>query len=375
VLVRKYLEWVEREPSGQSARAAHALARACLLAAPNSEDRAAMDAALTVLVDSGRTDIRQAIAEAMADSPAAPRHIVAALVGDQVSVAAPLVERSPQFIDGELIELLTTGSTALRATIASRPNLSAIVTAAIAEAGEREVCLALLHNDTAVIEPTTHAVIAARVGADPAVREAQLARHDIPPAVRQALIRHVADSLAAFVAGKGWLSDARSGTVAREACERATVNMVAEMEPSRLPALVEHLRVTGQLTTALMLRAACSGHFELFEAALARLADVPIERATHLVRSGRTRALQAIYAKARLPELAFDAFAAAIDTWARYAEEGGDYHRSRADLADTILVRYADAADSDGGDVATMLRRFAAEQAREAAQEYARAAA
>jgi len=123
------------------------------------------------------------------------------------------------------------------------------------------------------------------------------------------------------------------------------------------------------------LRSACTGHFELFEVALARLADVPVDRAADVVRSGRSRALHAIYTKARLPELAFDAFAAAIETWARFAETGGDYRRSCADLAETILARYADATDTDGGDVATMLRRFAAEQAREAAQQYARAAA
>ena len=45
MLVRQFLEWVEREPAGRSVDAARALARACLLAPGDSDDRAAMEAA------------------------------------------------------------------------------------------------------------------------------------------------------------------------------------------------------------------------------------------------------------------------------------------------------------------------------------------
>jgi uncharacterized protein (DUF2336 family) len=252
--------------------------------------------------------------------------------------------------------------------------LSAAVVAAIAESGERDACLAMLQNSAVAIDATAHTHIATRLGDAAAIRRAQLDRHDLPAQVRQALVRCVADSLAAFVVGKSWLGESRAAVVSREACERATVTIASETEAGALPALIEHLRATGQLTTALMLRAACTGHFELFEAALSRLADVPLERTAEVVRSGKTRALHAIYSKARLPEQAFDAFAAAIDTWGQFSEESGDYHRSSAELADTILTRYAGASDADGGGVVTMLRRFAAEQAREAAHEYARAA-
>ena len=40
-----------------------------------------------------------------------------------------------------------------------------------------------------------------------------------------------------------------------------------------------------------------------------------------------------------------------------------------------ILARYAAVADGEGSEIAPMLRRFAAERAREAAYEYARASA
>ena len=62
MLVRQILDWVEREPNGQPAHAAYALARACLFAPADSDHRAALEAALTVLIDKGRPDVREAIA-------------------------------------------------------------------------------------------------------------------------------------------------------------------------------------------------------------------------------------------------------------------------------------------------------------------------
>ena len=46
--------------------------------------------------------------------------------------------------------------------------------------------------------------------------------------------------------------------------------------------LVQHLRATGQLNAGLILRALLSGNLELFEAALAELADLPLARVTAL---------------------------------------------------------------------------------------------
>ncbi len=93
-------------------------------------------------------------------------------------------------------------------------------------------------------------------------------------------------------------------------------------------------------------------------------------------RVGRVSGLRAIYSKAGLPPRAFEAFAAALDTWRKIAEEGGSdsrYHATRR-MVDAVLGCYSQISDGEMYELATMLRRFAADQAREAARDYARKA-
>jgi uncharacterized protein (DUF2336 family) len=175
---------------------------------------------------------------------------------------------------------------------------------------------------------------------------------------------------------KSWVPDDRARVLTRDACDRATVALAAESETEELPALVEHLRVTGQLTTALLLRAVCAGNVALFEAALSILARVPEARVASLVRAGRASALRAVYAKAGLPAMAFEAFLAGLQTWRRITEQGGprDRYRFTRHMVEAVLSRYRDITDGEMNELTAMLRRFAADQAREAARDYVRAA-
>jgi uncharacterized protein (DUF2336 family) len=208
------------------------------------------------------------------------------------------------------------------------------------------------------------------------VRDALLLREDLPADVHQRIVRAVGDQLGELIVRKAWVPENRAKTVTREACDRATVAIAAETETEELSALVEHLRATGQLTTALLLRAVCAGNVAFFEAALAALSGVPHARIASLVRAGKASALRAAYNKAGLPPLAFDAFTAALDTWRQVAAEGGpkDRYRFTMQMVEAVVARYANITDGEVNELATMLRRFAADQARDAARDFAKAA-
>ncbi len=338
-----------------------------------------MEAAITVVMEGARTDVRLAVAEVFADSPAAPHHIVMALAADQASIAAIVAERSPLLAESELVELAANGAPSVQIAVARRASLSSAICAAIAGHAAREVCLALVANAYVSLDVPVTATLADRFGSDPDFRRALFARTDLSPEVHQTLVKRVADALGAMVVAKSWVSEARATLATREATERATVHIATEADAHALPALVEHLRASGQLTTALMLRAVCAGNLDFFEASLASLAGVPLARVVNLVTSHRIGALNALYAKAGLPPMAFEAFSAALDIWAEVAAE--DPHAARyqttSEVADAILRRYAGVSGDTASarDLASMLRRFAADQARDAAHEYARAAA
>ncbi|MEX0852412.1 MAG: DUF2336 domain-containing protein [Bauldia sp.] len=374
MVVQQFLRWIETAPEGRRAEAAFALGRAYLLCDPDEEVRGGMEAAITVLLDCDSPDVRFGLADALSDSPLAPRHVILTLAADQPRVAAAVLARSPLLIDAELVDTIAAASEPLQIAVASRPVLSSTVSAAIAEVGERNVCLALVDNPGATIARISFKRIAERLGEDAEVREALFARGDLSADVHQMLVRHVGDLLGNLIVMKAWVNEARAKAVTREACDRATVAIAAETETEELAALVEHLRITGQLTTALILRAVCAGNIDFFEAALAALAGVPVRRVASLVRAGRMRVLRAVYAKACLPPLAFDAFAAALDTWRRIAEQVDgpkDRYRFTRQVVDAVIAKYADMTDGEANDLAAMLRRFAADQARDAARDFA----
>jgi uncharacterized protein (DUF2336 family) len=374
MLVREFLEWIDRAPPDRRAEATRALARSYLTSEVDAETRRAVEAAMTVLLDDPAEDVRIALAEELAQSADAPRHITIALMSDVPRVSAIVLARSPMPIDAELVDIAAAGDTALQMAIATRAKVSGAVSAALAEVGEREPCLELVRNKSATIARMSLRRIAERFGEDGEVREAMLARDDLPADVQQRLIRLLGDALGTMMVVKSWAGEERAMTVTREACDRATVALAAETQSDELPELVEHLRVTGQLTTALLLRAVCAGNIPFFETALALLSRTPVSRVAGLVRAGRTGVLRAIYAKAGLPQLAFDAFVAALETWQKVAEEGGnaDRYQTTLRLVDAVLSRYATISDSEVYELASMLRRFAADQAREAARDYAR---
>ncbi len=336
-----------------------------------------MEAAITVLLDSASPDVRFAVADALSASPDAPRHVIVTLVADQPHIAAVALARSPLLIDSELVDIVAAASDPLQVAVASRPVVSSTVSASIAEVGERGGCLALVANPGASIASISLKRIVERFGDDAEIREAMLARPDLAVDVHQMLIRHLGDLLGDMIVQRSWVSEGRARKVTRDACDRATVAIAAETTTEDLPALVEHLRITEQLTTALLLRAVCAGNIDFFESGLAVLAHVPRQRVSHLVRAGRATALRAICAKAGLPRLAFDGFSAALDTWRRIAEEEvgpEDRYRFTREIVDAVITRYADITEGEANELAAMLRRFAADQARDAAREYAREA-
>lgn len=376
MIVREFLIWIETAPAERRAEAAHALARAYLYAEVDEETRSAMEAALTLLLDDTSSDVRLALADSLGSSDKAPRHVIVTLAADQADVAELVLARSPLFIDAELVDIAAAVSGRLQVAIARRPVLSNAVAAAIAEIGDRAACLTLLANPGAAIARISFRRMAERFDEDFEMREALLGRKDLPADVHQRIIRAVGDQLGALIVRKAWVQEPRAKAVTREACDRATVAIAAETETEELSALVEHLRVTGQLTTALLLRAVCAGNVAFFETALATLAGAPQHRISSLVRAGRVSGLRAAYAKAGLPPLAFDAFAAALDTWRKAAGDGGakDKYRFTMQMVDAVIARYADITDGEMNDLTTMLRRFAADQAREAARDFAKAA-
>ncbi len=126
--------------------------------------------------------------------------------------------------------------------------------------------------------------------------------------------------------------------------------------------LIRHLRESGQLNAGLILRSLLSGNVDLFEEALAELAQVPLTRVAGIVHDRRGAGFRALYDKAGLPASTFPAFREALEAM---REEGfmfepgrrqpaqAPHHRAHADA----LRERSAGRDRAAADAAAPLRR------------------
>jgi uncharacterized protein (DUF2336 family) len=197
-----------------------------------------------------------------------------------------------------------------------------------------------------------------------------LARADLPASTHQALVAKLSETLAGFVAAREWLSEDRAVRVTKEACEKATITLAAVSPRGEITPLIRHLQGSGQLNAGLVLRALLSGNFDLFEQALAELSGMPLSRVSALVHDRRSTGFRALYEKAGLPASTYAAFREAIEAMREGGFVGGPggATRLRRRMVERVLTGCADEPMEDVEPLLTLLRRFAAEAAREEAR-------
>jgi uncharacterized protein (DUF2336 family) len=370
MIVRQFLQWQGTASAAERADATSALARAYLYSNLSPDDRAAAEGALLMLLDDPSPLVRGALARALASSEQAPPTVILALASDQPEIAACVLEHSPLLVDADLVDAVATLGSPAQIAIASRGSLPSAVSAAIAEVGSPEACLVLLENAHAAIARFSLDRIVERFGHLGAIREAMLVRPDLPVQTRQGLVAKLSQALAGFVTARDWVQEDRAQRMAKEACEKATVILAAVSPGHDIRPLVRHLRESGQLNAGLVLRALLSGNIELFVQALAELSDLPHKRVSALVHDRRGTGFRALYRKAGLPDSAYPAFCEAIEA----LREGGFVGSPRGAtnlkrrMVERVLTRCAEQSLGDIEPLLTLLRRFAAEAAREEAR-------
>jgi uncharacterized protein (DUF2336 family) len=370
MIIRRFLHWVRTASAGERAEATSALARAYLYSDLSPDDRDAAEDAMITLLDDPSPLVRRALAEALAASPDAPHAVIHALASDHCDIAAVVLARSPLLIDADLVDLVANRDGTLQAAIAARAPLQRAVAAAIAEIGSAEACLVAIENPHADVAPSSIARIVDRFGHLGAIRESLFARPDLPLAVRQSLVRQLSGALADFVSDRAWLARDRAEEVSREACEKATVAIMALHPDDDTRALIRHLRTSGQLTAGLMLRALLSGNMAMFENALAELTELPLRRVQALVHDCGDAGFRAVFNEAGLPAATYVGFREVL-TAVREAHHNGEFlgeGRLKRRMVERALTNCERCDLGDIEPLMILLRRFATEAAREDAR-------
>lgn len=317
MIVQAFLRWAETAGASERSKAADALARAFLKSEMDGERNSEVHLALTWLLDDPSPRVRLALAEALADSPHAPRAVIVALAEDQPEIACAVLPRSPVLEESDLVDLAARGTALTRALIAARTRLGRCAAAALAEIGDATCIAILLENVSVDVPRFSLRRIAERYGADAAIRDLLLSRRDLPADARHMLVEHVRHALAGSGLLQGLLAQARINHLTREAAASATVAIAGEATSEDSARLVEHLRVEGHLTPALLMHTLCSGKLDFFADAIFNLSGLEEKRVRSILATGRTPAVKALFRSAGLDHDISEVFVEATLLWRR----------------------------------------------------------
>ena len=373
MIVAKFLTWIETAPVARRAEATSALARAFLHSPLEPSEKAAAETALTILLDDPAPIVRQALSHSLAASPYAPRQVILSLIQDIDAIAAPVLSASPVLLDSELVDLVAGRSILIQAAIASRPSISAPLSAAMAEVASIEACRVMLENPGAQIAVFSLRRVAERFGTDPSMRNLLLAMDGLPIDIRQNLILKLGDALQHLALVQSFVSTDRRNALVKDACDKATVDLAfCCAHGDELLALVEHLRLSGQLTADILIRGLCMGNVELFVASMVSLTDLSEKRVRACVDDASETVVSALCAKAGLSRRVTPAVHSALLAYGDLSADL-DPNASRARFArlmvDRILSDYDGLVDDEMDDLYALLRRFATQIARDEARE------
>lgn len=370
MVIEYFLDWVETAPVNKRVEAAAALVKAYLRRdiAPDQRDDA--EAAITTLLEDPAPTVRLAVAEAFGAFPTAPRHIILSLGNDALDISIVALSQSPVFHDAELVEFAVSGHEKQQIAVACRPWLSSRVTAAIAEHGVRNACLAVLFNEAAVFSLESLHLLSKRFGDDTEIRNLLAEREDLAAETRVLLIEKLGSQLATFVGGQGWTSEAKAEQTVAEACDRASIMFAATASDDDVRRIVRARITDERLTVAYLVRAVCMGNISLVAHAFSELSGVHFDRVETVLTQDRKSAFRAIYDRAGLPNSAFKVFDIAISAWRDLLKSSSQLNQARLPFLVTkeVLAQCHSGKSEVVDDLLVLLRRLSAEAARESAR-------
>lgn len=222
--------------------------------------------------------IRIALAERLADDETAPLELILLLADDRIEVARPVILRSRQLSDTDLLSLLDRAGEDHHVVCAARPYIGEPVCDFLARSNAEPVLVTLLRNATAHIAATTFETLVEKSRQLTALHAPLAHRSDLPAPLATRMCEWVSDALKSHIEHS---FPAAASQVEAEV-QRATQSI---QEPPPAPAadtavsaqkLVDKLAAAGQLRAGFLLRVLHQGQLDLFDIAFAKLLDLEL---------------------------------------------------------------------------------------------------
>lgn len=267
-----------------------------------------------ILIRDVEVKIRKSLAEQLAFCPHAPHDIILHLAADEPDVAVYVLEYSPVLNEDDLIAIVrSTYEVTKLCAVARRQSISEDLSGSLLETSSTPVLQQLLQNKNAAISERQLMKAWDRIASHGNLLETLVKRGGLPLSIAAKLLLAVSGELKESLKSQykfaatqvdATLSDVREWellglTPGHDSIDPGDEELVED--------LVHELESKGRLTHSLLLRALCVGNLKVFEAGMARLANVPRVNARILLLEGSGAGLEAIYRAAKMPEGFYEA--------------------------------------------------------------------
>jgi len=292
--------------------------------------------------------VRESLAANLKSTPDLPHDLALRLAKDVDSVSLPVLKFSEVLTDEDLIEIVRgENAGAKQVAIAQRATVSTAVADALIDTGNETAVARLVANEGADLTEAALDRVLKDYRNSEVVSDSISRRPQLPPAISEQLVSAMAKQLESYLVSKHDLPADAASNLILQTRERATVSLLNRgASGTELEELVFQIHVNGRLTPSLIIRALCVGDMAFFEAALARLANVPLKNTRKLIHEGGELGLTSLYEKAKMPERMFSAVRAAIQILEEEDYDGGRNDRERfvSRIIERLLTQFEDPA-------------------------------
>ncbi|HEX9835806.1 MAG TPA: DUF2336 domain-containing protein, partial [Alphaproteobacteria bacterium] len=303
-----------------------------------------------VMVRDVEVRVREALSQHLKDCPDIARDVARSLANDVDSVALPVILHSTVLTDDDLIEIVRRHGEAKQRAVASRDTVSARVADALVDTENQAVIATVMSNKGATVSEAAMQKALDRFGEREAVNRPMALRAKLPIRVAERLVGLVSDKLREHLMTHHELSGALVSDIILQSRERATLGLLGpESEESDVFDLVAELKANKRLTPSIILRALCMGDMGFVEAALARLAEIPVGNACTLIHDEGGKGLRALTRKAGIGEGLFPVIRAGVEVWRETQYDGRENDRERFQrrVMERMLTRFAQPGDEE----------------------------
>lgn len=258
--------------------------------------------------------VREAVAQHVKSCPYLPEELARTLANDVETVALPVIQYASVLNEVDLIAIIDSGSVAKQIAVAKRQTVSENVSDALVDAGNTKVVGALLANHGADIAERTYGKVLDQNPGDIRIQELVIERPTLSLATTERLIACISIELRERVLARHGFGVELADELIRHGREGAlTRSVAADRKDGEVEGVISRLKGKGDLTPTLVLRALCEGDLNLFEAAMAALANMSVDNARTFLHQRGPGGLRMVFRDTGMPQPMFRPIQLAIE--------------------------------------------------------------